>query len=429
MGVIASLLLAAADTSEIFELLTGENFFSRRHELIFDAIRSVFDHQGSVDTILVQERLEQDGTLEEAGGLEYLLELSDAVRTSVNATKYAQIVRDRSILRRLISTCTELVQGAYEGVESATRYLEAAERRIFEIAEGRGEQGTVELKDAIKSTFDRLDQLSRGPTGLMTGFSDLDRMTTGLQPSELAIVAGRPSMGKTTFTMNVARHAAVQLRRPVLVFSLEVDATQMALNLLVGAAKVNAQALRQFQLSDRDWRRLTTAADQLSDAPIFIDDSPNITAMTVRAKARRLKAKHDISMIVIDYLQLLEMGTGRYDSRQQEITDISRSLKALARELKVPVVTISQLSRAVESRESHRPRMSDLRESGAIEQDADLIMLLYREEYYKPDNEDAKGKAEVIIAKQRNGPVGSVHLAFINESLRFENLAQFQEEF
>lgn len=428
-GLLGSLLLACEDAPDVFQKLKPEHFFSRRHRVLFEKISELYDRHGNADTILLGDLLERDGILDEAGGLPYVLELSESVLTSVNALHYAEIIRDRALLRRLIDTCSEVATEAYETAEDATQYIDGAEKRIFEISDEGASQEAVPIREAIKSTFDLLDKWAKGHTGLMTHYTDLDRLTNGLQPAELIVIAGRPSMGKTTFAISIAENIALGSKAPVAIFSLEVDRKQLAINLLCGTAKIPSHDLRSNSLKQRDWQRLTSAADLLSETSIFIDDSPGLTTMSIRAKARRLKAKHDIQLIIIDYLQLLEWGAGRADNRQQEISDISRSLKALARELQIPVITISQLSRAVEARESHRPRMSDLRESGAIEQDADVILLLYREEYYKPEKEEAKGKAEVIIAKQRNGPVGSVNLAFLGEFLRFENLSQYQEEF
>lgn len=427
-GILGSLLLACSDLSIVLERLRPEHFYNRRHELIYAAIRTLFDEGGNVDLILLRDNLEKEGILDEVGGMEYLIEVSEFVQTSANAEHYATIVTERAMLRRLIETCTEVIKDAYDQSGTAAEQLDRAEQRIFEVTEQNKSEDVVPLKDAIQSTFDLIDKWAKGSTGLSTGFVDLDKKTNGFQPSELIIVAGRPSMGKTTFSMNIARNMAMQSKAAVLVFSLEVDRTQMAMNLLCGASRVSASKLRAMDLPPRDWQRLMAGADRLQEARIFIDDSPGLTAMTIRAKARRMAAKHDLGMIVIDYLQLLEHGSGRQESRQQEISTISRSLKGMARELEVPVVAISQLSRAVEQRESHRPRMSDLRESGAIEQDADVILMLYREEYYYPDKEEVKGQAEVIIAKQRNGPVGSLRLAFTGEFLSFDNLSHYETE-
>jgi len=427
--VLGSLLLSFADPGTLFEKLQPEHFALKRHQLIFEGIRKLNDDRNTIDPLLLRDQLERDGVLVETGGMDYLLELSEAVTSAANSSYYADIVEQRALLRRIIETCTSIITDAFESGESADLQPDRAEQRIFDITGQQSRDGVVSLSDAIRSTFDLIDHWAKGGTGLATGYTDLDRLTNGLQPSELVVVAGRPSMGKTTISMNIAQHVAIQLKKSVAIFSLEVESRQLAMNLLCGTARVESQGLRGNTLGSREWQRLTAAADQLSEAKVFIDDSAGLNTMTIRAKARRLKAKHDIDLIVIDYLQLLEYGSGRTESRQQEISAISRSFKAMARELSIPVVTISQLSRAVEQREDHRPRMSDLRESGAIEQDADMILLIYRDEYYHPEREESKGKAEIIVAKNRNGPVGSVDLAFIGEYMRFENLAQSQDNF
>lgn len=428
-GVLGSLLLSCSDTASIFESLISDHFYNRRHQVLYEHIRGLYDRDGSIDMILLRDSLERQNLLEEVGGLDYLLALTESVQTSANAEHYAEIVRDRALRRALIGTCTEVIQAAYEEASEASEQLDRAEQRIFEVSEQVRSEEIVPLREAIKSTFDLLDQWAKGNTGTPTGFVDLDKKINGLQPSELIVVAGRPSMGKTTLSLNIARNVALQSRRSVLIFSLEVDRTQMAINLLCSTARVSATKVRSMDLPPRDWQKLTTGADRLSEAKIFIDDSAGLNAMSIRAKARRMKAKYDISLVVIDYLQLLEHGGRRHESRQQEISTISRSLKLMAKELKVPVITISQLSRAVEQREDHRPRMSDLRESGAIEQDADLILLLYRKEYYKPEEQESKGRAEVIIAKHRNGPVGNIDMAFFGEYLTFDNLTFQQDDF
>ncbi len=428
-AVLGSLLLAMGDSGNVFGRLYPEHFFSKRHQLIFEHTRGLNEEQGTIDAILLRDRLQRESLLDEVGGLEYLVELTESVTTSANASYYSDIILQHALIRSLIDTTSEILSDAYDsGLEPALQ-VDRAEQRIFELSNMSVEDGVVPISEAIRSTFDLIDQWHKGGSGLATGYTDLDRVTNGLQPSELIVVAGRPSMGKTTISMNIAQQVALDLKKAVGVFSLEVDSRAIAMNLLCGTARVESQKLRRNELGARDWQRLTVAADMLSGAEIYIDDSANLNTMSIRAKARRLKAQKDIGLIVIDYLQLLEFGGGRTESRQQEISAISRSLKAMARELAIPVITISQLSRAVEQREDHRPRMSDLRESGAIEQDADKILLLYRDEYYHNDREESKGKAEVIVAKNRNGPVGTVELAFIGEYMRFENLAQYQEEF
>ena len=429
-NLLGALLIACGDTSRIFELLKAECFFSRQHQLIYDAVRKVHDEHANVDTVLVREALDRAGHLEGAGGLDYLLELTEMVQTSVNAEQYAEIIHDRFLRRGLIETCDQVVHDAYENQSPARSLLDSAEVSILELTGDDGVNQMVPMRDAVKQSFDLIDSWEKGNTGIATGFRELDEMTSGgLHPGELVVVAGRPSMGKTTLSMNIAHNIAMREGSSVAVFSLEVDRRQIAINLLCRAGQVPAQKLRSVTLSQREWENLAHAADKLAKLPIYVDDAAGLNTMAIRSRARRLKNRFDLGLIVIDYLQLLEMGGGRQENRQQEISTISRSLKLLARELSVPVITISQLSRAVESRESHKPRMSDLRESGAIEQDADLILLLYRDEYYHPEKEESKGKAEVIIAKQRNGPTGSVNLAFIGEQLRFEDLAPYQDDF
>lgn len=429
-NLLGSLLLACGDTSRIFELLGPDSFFSRRHQLIYSAVREVHDQHANVDTVLVHESLERTGVLTEAGGLDYLLGLTESVQTSTNVEKYAEIIHDRALRRGIIETCDQVSTDAFENQSPAVTLLDRAEVQILELSGDKGVNRIAPMREVVKQSFDLIDSWEQGNTGQATGFRDLDEMTSGgLHAGELIVVAGRPSMGKTTISMNIAHNMALRDSRGVAVFSLEVDRRQIAINLLCRAAQVPAQKLRSVTLNQREWESLAQAASTLAKLPIYVDDSPGLNTMAIRSRARRLKARHDIGLVVIDYLQLLELGGGRQENRQQEISSISRSLKLLARELEVPVITISQLSRAVESRESHKPRMSDLRESGAIEQDADLILLLYRDEYYNPDKEEAKGKAEVIIAKQRNGPTGSVDLAFIGEQLRFEDLAPYQDAF
>ncbi len=430
-NLLGSLLLACGDTSRIFELLNSESFFSRQHQLIFESIREVYDEHANVDTVLVQESLARRGTLEAAGDVDFLLSLTETVQTSANAEQYAEIIHDRYLRRGLIETCDQVLVDAYENQSPARSLLDQAEVSILELTGDEGAKQVAPMREIVRQSFDLIDSWEKGQTGLATGFRELDEMTSGgLHPGELVVVAGRPSMGKTTISMNIAHNMAMQQGIPVAVFSLEVDRRQIAINLLCRAGQIPAQKLRSVTLSQNEWERLGQAATSLSKLPIYVDDSAGLNTMAIRSRSRRLKRRYpELGLIVIDYLQLLEMGGGRQENRQQEISQISRSLKLLSRELEVPIITISQLSRAVESRESHKPRMSDLRESGAIEQDADVILLLYRDEYYHPEKEESKGKAEVIIAKQRNGPTGSVDLAFIGEQLRFEDLSPYRDEF
>jgi len=422
--VLGALLLDAMAAMGALQILTPRDFYSTRHQKIFEAIQDRYDELSAVDVILVHEALQKRGLADELGAMDYLEELVRVVPTVANAEFHARIVREKSILRSLIAACTEIVQSAYESEEDAQGQLDRAEQRVFEIAQSGTGSDFVEIHEIIDSHFENIDQ--RRAEGLMTGFTDLDNLTTGLHPAEYVIVAGRPSMGKTSFAMNVVEAVAAQ-GKAVAIFSLEVSRDQLVQNLLCSFSRVDAQRLRKYALSTSDWRDLTEGANQLRQFKIFIDDTPSLSPLALKAKARRMHARHKLDLVVIDYLQLME--TPGSENRQQEVSGISRSLKALSRELNVPLIAISQLSRGVESREQHKPRLSDLRESGAIEQDADLVLLLYREEYYEPDKEEARGKAEVIVAKQRNGPTGSVELAFLNQFMKFENLARREEVF
>ncbi len=422
--VLGALLLDCSAALTALQILLPRDFFSTRHQKIFEIVQALYDRISSVDTILVHEELTKLGLADELGGMDYLDELVRNVPTLANTEYYARIVREKAILRGLISACTEVVHTAYESDEDAQAQLDRAEQKVFEIRDKGASRDFVEIHEVLDAHFARIDH--GGAAGIETGFTDLDNYTTGLHPSEYVIVAGRPSMGKTSFVMNVVTAVAEQ-GKAVAIFSLEVSREQLGQNLLCSFSRVDAQRLRKKQLSHNEWQDLTDGANRLGQLKIFIDDTPGLSPLALKAKARRLHRSQKLDLIVIDYLQLME--TPGSENRQQEVSVISRSLKALARELEAPVIAISQLSRGVESREQHRPRLSDLRESGAIEQDADLVLLLYREEYYYPDKEEVKGKAEAIIAKQRNGPTGTVELTFISHFMRFENLTTRREDF
>jgi replicative DNA helicase len=387
-------------------------------------IGELYDQCSTVDPILAHELLERRGLGQETGGLEYLNELVSSVPTVANAEYHARIVREKSILRSLIAACTEVVQSAFDSDEAPQAQLDKAEQRVFEIGQSGQARDFVEIGGLVQEIIDREDR--QDFSGLMTGFRDLDDLTNGLHPSEYVIVAGRPSMGKTSFAMCVVQNVALT-GKTVAIFSLEVSKEQLVENLLCSYSRVDALKMRKGTLTQEQWRTMIDGADQVRQFGIHIDDTPSLSPLALKAKARRLHVRHPLDLVVIDYLQLMENQGS--ESRQQEVTTISRSLKALARELNVPVIAISQLSRGVESREQHRPRLSDLRESGAIEQDADLVLLLYREEYYEPEKEEAKGKAEVIIAKQRNGPTGTVPLTFQSQFMKFDNLSRYEEVF
>ncbi len=418
-SVLGSILLDNSVTDDVAQILEADHFYRSAHRKIFEIICKLHDETRACDLLILREELERAGMLEEVGGTHYLTELTEAVPTSANAGYYAEIVKDKALLRRLISTCTEIVQESFESSERAPIQVDLAEKKFLETTQLRISHEAAGIRELLQVTFKRIES-NEAVAGVKTDFYKLDDMTTGLHGSELIILAARPSMGKTTFALNVARNAALKDNRAVAIFSLEMSKEQLTNNLLCGTAHINGHKLRKNELSDDDMSKLFEAAGQLSEARIFIDDTPAISVTELRAKARRQFVQHNIELILIDYLQLMT-GTGKEESRQQEISYISRSLKGLAKELDIPIIALAQLSRAVEQRESKRPRMSDLRESGAIEQDADLIWLLFREEYYKPDKEEVKGKAELIVAKHRNGATGAIALTFIASELRFEN--------
>lgn len=409
------------------DTLQEEDFYHDAHRWLFRAMLDLFQENVPIDVLTVNEWLKKKDRLDTIGGPAYLAELVELVPTAAHVDYHARVVREKSVLRALIRTATSIVTDSYEADEDVAALLDRAERSILEISQGKATSGFVDLQSILKDSFRQLETLSarKDPiTGLPTGFSDLDRQTAGLQPSDLIIIAGRPSMGKTTLALNIAAHAGMRTGKPIAVFSLEMSKGQLALRMLCAEAKVDSAKLRTGFLAGSDWSLLTTAAGDLSgQANIYIDDTPMQTALDIRAKARRLRSEQgDLGLVIIDYLQLMQ-GRSRAENRQQEISDITRALKALARELYVPVVALSQLSRAVEQRKPPKPQLSDLRESGAIEQDADVVALLYRDEVYNEDS-DERGVAEVNIAKHRNGPTGTLRLAFRGEFTRFDNLAR-----
>jgi len=426
MAVLGALFLGEEAIAQVLEMVDDDAFYKEAHQQIFRAITHLYDQRQPVDLLTVTEELKRRDLLDAVGGASYLALLASSVPTTAHVAHYARIVKDKSLLRQLIRTATRIVTDSYNGQAEPQTLLDRAEHAMFEIAERKVTREVVPMKDVIKGsieTIDRLYQRKGATTGLSTGFDDLDQMTAGLHASDLIIVAGRPSMGKSAFALGLVEHLAVQQRVPIAIFSLEMSSDHLVQRMLCSHARINAHNVRRGILSQSDWPKLTNAAGKLSEAPIFIDDSPSLPIFELRAKARRLTARHQIRLLVVDYLQLMEERSLSFaDNRQQEIALISRNLKALARELDVAVLAVSQLSRAPERRETFRPRLSDLRESGAIEQDADLVLLLFREEYYTPTDEN-KGQAEIIIPKQRHGPVGAVKLTFLKEFVRFENLA------
>jgi len=424
MAVLGSMLIDENAIVYAMDILDKDCFYKDSHKKIFEVILNLYNAHSAVDIITVSDELKRRGILEEIGGITALTEMVNSVPTSANVNHYARIVKEKSILRALINNATQIVSLSYESDGNVDEILDRAESLIFEISQNKKEDQPVSIKETVKESIDNIDKLYQKKayvTGVPTGFVDFDQRTAGLQPSDFIVVAGRPSMGKSAFAISIAEYVGVVEKIPLAFFSLEMSRQQLVQRMLCSHARVDVHKVRTGFLSASDWPKLTAAAGKLSEAPIFIEDKPAISIMELRAKARRLKLQYNINLIIVDYLQLIRTNM-HTDNRQQEISEISRSLKALARELNIPVVTISQLSRAVEARADHRPQLSDLRESGAIEQDADLVVLLLREEYYNP-TEDNEGITEVIIAKQRNGPVGSIKLAFIKEYTRFENLS------
>jgi len=426
MAVLGSMLLDEEAVSIAVERIDHSSFYRDSHRKIFQAISDLYNLNKAVDLITLTESLKKNGFLEDVGGASYLTSLANAVPTSANINHYVNIVREKYILRTLINNATKIITVCNGSDGNIAEVVDTAEKLIFEVSDRRNQGSFQHLKEIVKDsieTIDRLYQNKAHVTGIPTGFIDFDIKTAGMQASDLIIIAGRPSMGKSAFALGIAEYAGVMEKIPTAIFSLEMSKEQLAQRMLCSHARVDAHKVRTGYLAASDWPLLTAAAGKLSEAPIYIDDTPAISVMELRAKARRLKSHHGIKLIILDYMQLMRGTSSNMESRQQEISEISRSLKALARELNVPVIAISQLSRAVESRTDHRPQLSDLRESGAIEQDADVVVLILREEYYTP-TPDNQGIAEAIIAKQRNGPVGSLKLAFIKEYTRFDNLAQ-----
>ena len=405
---------------------TGEAFYREAHRKIYNAILNLFERAEPADLLTITRELDRNSDLENVGGVPYINEMIDSVPSAANVEYYAQMVKDESIKRRLIYTSAQIYNESFDDSEDITMLLDRAERAILEIRQDNVDRGFIPVKRIIKSSFSAIQELynkQEHVTGVASGFIDLDDKTSGFQKSDFIIIAGRPGMGKSMFIQNIAQYVACECRIPVGLFSLEMSKEQFVVRMLASEARVDFQNLRTGFLSESDWPKLTIAAGRLSEAPIFIDDTPGITVMEQRARARRLKAEHDVGLIIIDYLQLMQ-GRAKVESRQQEISEISRALKGLAKELELPIMACSQLSRNVESRPDKRPQLSDLRESGAIEQDADLVLFLYREEYYERDMSTKQGEAEVIIGKQRNGPTAIINLVFRANQMKFENMAK-----
>jgi replicative DNA helicase len=426
-SVLGGILLNNPSLNSVLEILEVGDFYHEAHRKIFAAIVDLSDKNEPSDLITLSNILRDKNHLDQAGGMSYLASLVDNVPSAANIAHYSKIVKEKAILRRLIATATDILNKTYHSGVDVDTVLDQAEHAIFEISENKIRPAFFPFKEIIKDsirTIERLYEKKELVTGVPTGFEKMDDMTSGLQKSDLIIIAGRPSMGKTAFALNIAQYAALEASIPVAVFSLEMSKEQLALRMLSAESRVDSQRIRRGFLGETDWPKLITAASRLSEAPIYIDDTPAITVLEMKAKARRLKAEVDLGLIILDYLQLMR-GGGYRESREQEISEISRSLKALAKELNVPVVALSQLNRKVEDRTIKKPQMADLRDSGAIEQDADVIAFIYRDEVYdKSEENPERGMAEIIIGKQRNGPTGMIKLAFQEKYTRFENLAR-----
>ncbi len=423
-SVICSMLMDREAITIASEIIHGDDFYGKQYGMLFDTMVELNDEGKPVDLVVLQERLKEKDVPPEVSSLEFMKDLLSAYYTSANIKHYANIVAEKATLRKLIRLNEEIANTCYVGNESLETILEDTEKRVFELVQKRNTGEFVPIRQVVMNAMDKIERASKSDgnvTGVATGFIDLDYKTAGMQPSDLILIAARPSMGKTAFVLNIAQHVAFKLNQTIAIFSLEMSKEQLVNRLFSLESRVDAQHLRTGNLTDAEWEKLIEVAGVIGKSGLIIDDTPGISVPELRSKCRKYKLEHDLNLIVIDYLQLMS-GSGRgSDSRQQEISDISRSLKALARELNVPVIALSQLSRAVEQRPDHRPMLSDLRESGAIEQDADVVMFIYRDEYYNKDSEK-KGIAEIIIAKQRNGPIGTVELVWLPDYTKFANL-------
>jgi replicative DNA helicase len=425
VSVLGAALLSRNAASEAVELLKPDDFYRNAHRVVFEGIQALLAQGEPIDTVTLTEWLARRDRLDEVGGPAALHDLTVATPTAANAAYYARIVRERALLRRLIDAGTEVARLGYEASEDADTVVDRAESLIYEVAQQGVTSDYARLGDLLNESFEQIEKLAEQGsevTGLATGFDDLDRLTAGLQPQNLVIVAARPAMGKSSLSLGIAQFVTVKLRRPAIIFSLEMSKLEIVNRMLSSEARIDSSKLRTGRLEDTDWRKLGDALGALSEAPLFIDDTPSISLMEIRAKSRRLKQKHGLDLIIVDYLQLMQSHK-RVDSRQQEVAEISRGMKMLAKELDVPVIALSQLSRQPESRTDKRPQLADLRESGSIEQDADIVGFIYRDEVYDEDSPD-KGIAELIIAKHRNGATGIVKLAFLNHLTKFANLAR-----
>ena len=426
-AVLGTILLQDKALLKVIDSLADKDFYRDAHKTIFSAMVTLFERREPHDLITVTGLLNDQNKLDEIGGAGYLASLTDVIPFTGTLVHHAQIIRKKSILRRLIQTSSEVAARCYDAQDDIDTLVDEAEKTIFEIAHSKKGQGFQAMSTVVPKAFDRINRLFERKehiTGVATGFDELDRMTAGLQPSEMIILAARPSMGKTALAMNMVQHAALIGKIPVAVFSLEMSVESLALRMLCSLGPIDSQRIRTGRLHDSDWQKLTRATGMLGEAPIFIDDTAGLTVLEMRAKARRLKTEHDLGLIVVDYLQLMQ-GKSSAENRAQEISDLSRSLKAMAKELDVPVLALSQLNRSLENRTDKRPQLADLRESGAIEQDADVIIFIYRDEVYnRSEDNPNRGMAEIIVGKQRNGPTGVVKLTFLGEYTKFENYSR-----
>ncbi|HIV74112.1 MAG TPA: replicative DNA helicase [Candidatus Pseudogracilibacillus intestinigallinarum] len=429
-AVIGAVFLEAEAFSTAAERLTSKDFFRASHQVIFQAMYELFEKGEPIDLVSVTILLTNKGEIDVAGGAVYLTEVAESVPTAANIDYYARIVEEKALLRRLIKTATDIVTESFDKEDSVESVLDTAEKSILEVANKKNTGAFKPIKDVLINVYENIEQLHHQEdevTGIPTGFTDLDRMTAGFQRNDLIIVAARPSVGKTAFALNIAQNVAVRANENVAIFSLEMGAEQLVQRMLCAEGNIDSQRLRTGKLEQEDWGKLTMAMGSLSHAGIYIDDTPGVRVTDIRSKCRRLKQEHGLGMIIIDYLQLIQGSEGSQENRQQEVSEISRSLKGLARELEVPLIALSQLSRGVESRQDKRPMMSDLRESGSIEQDADIVGFLYRDDYYDKESEQ-QNIIEIILAKQRNGPTGTVELAFVKEYNKFVDLDRRYDE-
>ncbi|KHM52540.1 DNA helicase [Anaerovibrio lipolyticus] len=429
-AVLGAMLIKKEAIAEVSQILRPEDFYRDAHKIVYEAMLALFNKNEPADIVTVSDYLNNENLMEKVGGVTFITALANTVPTAANVTYHAKIVREKSDLRHLINTATDIAGMAYESSDDVADVIDKSEKMIMEVANRQNVSAFTPMRDIVMETFDKINVLYEskgGLTGIPCGFTDLDKLTSGLQASDLILVAARPSMGKTAFTLNIGAHVALKEHKNVAFFSLEMSKQQLVQRMLCSEGGIDSQKLRKGELDKTDWSKLVNVANKVAEAPLYIDDTAGITVMELRSKARRLKAEKGLDLIIIDYLQLMQgrTGKGATDNRQQEISEISRSLKAVARELNVPVIALSQLSRSVESRQIKRPMLSDLRESGSLEQDADIVMFLYREDYYDPETVN-KNITEVIVAKHRNGPVDTVKMFFKKEFTRFNDLSKMQ---